>query len=53
MAAGLAAGIYTDFDAASAGMVRIEKVVEPNPAMKPVYDEVFERYKNAYDRLND
>ena len=52
MSAGLAAGIYADFDAASAGMVRIEKVVEPNPSMKPVYDEVYDRYQETYSRLN-
>ena len=52
MAAGLAAGIYADFDAASAGMVRIERVVDPNPSMKGVYDEVFARYHDVYQRLN-
>jgi len=52
MPAGLATGIYADFDAASAGMVSIEKVVKPNAAITPVYDEFSERYKNAHNRLN-
>lgn len=52
MAAGLAAGIYADFDAAAAGMVRMEKVVEPDPANKAAYDEVYARYVEVYERLN-
>lgn len=52
MAAGLAAGIYRDFDAAAAAMVRIQKVVEPNAGNKAVYDEVYVRYVDTYQRLN-
>jgi len=52
MAAGLAAGIYADFDAAAAGMVRMEKVVEPDPADKAAYDDVYARYVEVYQRLN-
>ncbi|MBI1322775.1 hypothetical protein GC170_06280 [bacterium] len=53
MAAGLAAGIYADFDAAASGMVRMEKVVEPDSANKAAYDEVYARYVDTYRRLND
>lgn len=52
MAAGLAAGIYADFDAAAVGMVRMEKVVEPDPSNKAAYDDVYARYVDTYERLN-
>lgn len=52
MAAGLASGIFRNFDDAAKTMVRIEKIVEPQPSMKAVYDEVYFRYCDIYERLN-
>ena len=52
MAAGLAAGLFKDFDVAASAMVRMEKVVEPNPAMKSIYDTVYGNYIETYKRLN-
>jgi FGGY-family pentulose kinase len=52
MAAASAAGIYSGFDEAAQGMVAIEKVVEPDPAHASVYDELFGRYLDLYQRLN-
>jgi FGGY-family pentulose kinase len=52
MAAAVAGGIYSDFDAAARAMVAIERVVEPNPADAGLYDDVFHNYVNLYSRLN-
>ncbi|MDB5348772.1 MAG: araB [Planctomycetota bacterium] len=49
MSASIAAGIYPDFAAAVVEMVEIERVVEPNPANREVYEEVFGKYVAAYD----
>jgi sugar (pentulose or hexulose) kinase len=51
LAAAVAAGIYPDFDAAARAMVAIERVVEPNPANAEVYNELFGRYVELYQRL--
>ncbi len=52
MAAALAAGHFADFDQAAAAMVNLERVVTPNPNNAGVYDELFERYRETYERLN-
>jgi FGGY-family pentulose kinase len=52
MAAAVAAGIYADFDEAARAMVAIERVVEPDPALAGVYDDLFARYVDLYARLN-
>ena len=52
MTAAVAAGFYRDFDEAARAMVAIERVVEPDPANAPVYDELFGRYVELYQRLN-
>jgi FGGY-family pentulose kinase len=53
MAAAIAARLYSDFDEAARAMVAIENVIEPNRARAGVYDEVFERYVELYQKLND
>ncbi|AMV38557.1 Xylulose kinase [Planctomyces sp. SH-PL62] len=53
MTAAVAAGVYKDFDEAAGAMVAIERVVEPDPANAPAYDELFVRYVDLYRRLND
>ena len=52
MAAAVAAGIYPDFDEAARAMVAIERVVEPNPANRAIYDDLFARYVDLYQALN-
>jgi FGGY-family pentulose kinase len=52
MAAALAAGAYPDFAAAAKSMVAIERVVAPTPENAGVYDELFTRYVDLYERLN-
>jgi FGGY-family pentulose kinase len=50
--AAVAAGFFPDFDSAARAMVAIERVVEPNTAVRPVYDDLFERYVRLYSVLN-
>jgi ribulose kinase len=52
MTAAVAAGFYRDFDEAARAMVAIERVVYPDPANAPVYDELFGHYVELYQRLN-
>jgi FGGY-family pentulose kinase len=51
MAAAVRAGHYPDFDAAAARMVRTANVIEPNPANRAVYDDLFGRYTATYRAL--
>jgi FGGY-family pentulose kinase len=51
MAAAVGAGIFPDFDAAATEMVQVERVVEPNPAHRGVYDDLFGRYVATYQAL--
>ncbi len=53
MAAALAAGIHSNWDAAAEAMVSIEREVEPDPRNAGVYDDLFARYRALYHRLND
>lgn len=52
MAAAVAAGAYPDFDSAARAMVAIERVVEPNPAHRRAYDDLYARYVKLYETLN-
>ena len=52
MAASVAAGLYPDFDQAARAMVSIERVVEPDPANADLYDGLFGKYVDLYERLN-
>ncbi len=52
MAATLAAGLYPDFDAAALAMVATERIVEPDPTVAAVYDDLFARYVALYEAVN-
>jgi FGGY-family pentulose kinase len=52
MAAAVRAGIYPDFDSAAAHMVAIDRVLDPSPANRSTYDDVYNRYVDLYDALN-
>lgn len=45
-------GELPDFSAAKQ-FVKVEKVYEPNPKNKKIYDELFQDYKNIYGGLKD
>lgn len=51
--AGLASGIIPDISALETDWVNIVGTVEPNPATKPVYDEMYGIYRDLYPRNRD
>jgi ribulose kinase len=52
LTASVAAGLHTDFDSAARAMVATERVVEPNPHNRGVYDDLFEKYVAMYRAVN-
>lgn len=46
--AGYAAGLFTDSSVLKHLWARIVKTVEPNPATKPIYDELYDLYHRVY-----
>jgi FGGY-family pentulose kinase len=52
MAAAVGAGLFADFDAAAQAMVAIERIIEPDPANRSVYDDLFARYVRLYRAIN-
>ncbi|MGI6578873.1 MAG: FGGY-family carbohydrate kinase [Saccharofermentanales bacterium] len=53
MAAGIAAGIYRDYDEAIRRCVRISKTVNPRPEYASVYTEKYKRYRAVVDGLSE
>lgn len=53
MSAAVSAGLYPDFDRAAQAMVAIERTIEPNPAHRGVYDDLFGRYVKTYEALSE
>ena len=51
MAAGVAAGVYADYDDAIARSVRVGEVVEPRPQYAGLYREKFAAYERALEAL--
>ena len=51
MAAGVAAGVYADYDDAIARSVRVGEVVEPRPEHVGLYREKFARYERVLEAL--
>lgn len=51
MLAGVATGVYSDFDEAVAKTVKVTRTHEPDAEKKPVYDAGFETYKEIYLNL--
>lgn len=52
MAAGIAAGIYPDYEAAIRRTVKISKTINPRPEYAAVYQEKYERYRAVIDGLS-
>jgi autoinducer 2 (AI-2) kinase len=51
MFAGIGAGVYAGVDEAIARLVRFERAVEPDAAVRPAYDAAFERWRQAYPQI--
>jgi xylulokinase len=51
--AGLGSGIIPTEDALSTHWARIDRTIEPNPAVKPIYDEYYGIYREFYERTQD
>ncbi len=51
MLAALGARLYPDHHSAAAGMVRLANAIAPNPAIRPLYDELFGAYLGLYPAL--
>lgn len=49
MLVGLAAGVWRDIPEASAKLIRETERFEPNAALAPMYDELYDRYRFAYE----
>ena len=52
MAAGIAAGIYRDYQDAGDKTISISKVVKPRLSYKSIYEEKYARYRAVVDALN-
>ena len=48
--AGKAVGAYDSLADAAREVVRVERVFEPKPSVKPAYDEAFARYEDLIRR---
>ena len=51
MLAGIGAGVYANLDEVAERIVRIERTVEPNEAVRSVYDTSFEQWRAVYPRV--
>ena len=49
--AALGAGLYPDLESAGEAMVRINQVLDPNPAYRAIYDDLYGVYRDAYTAL--
>ena len=49
--AGLGAGLFTSLADSADALVRFDRDFDPNPALKPYYDEKFTRYVALYEAL--
>jgi FGGY-family pentulose kinase len=53
MAAAVGADHFPTFEAAARAMVVVDRTVEPDPAMRSIYDDLFGRYTDLYSALRD
>ena len=51
MLAGVAAGVFSDFESALEKCTEVKSFTEPNPENSPKYEKLFERYKAVHDAL--
>jgi FGGY-family pentulose kinase len=53
LAAAVGAGVFANFDEAAGAMIKEDRRVEPQPAHRGMYDELFGRYKATYAALKE
>jgi len=53
MLAALAVGAFSDIDAASASMVRVDPPAVPDPSRAGTYHQPYEDYRRLYERVRD
>ncbi len=53
IAAGVAIGIYSDYESAVSSMVKFSRVVEPDKKNRELYKEKFNRYRKVIEKLNE
>lgn len=53
MLAGVAVGVWPDVNTAADAIVKVDEIVEPNPANRERYDALFNVFKSLHDRLID
>ena len=51
MLAGVAAGAYQDVGEAANRLVKIARIIEPDPKASSIYDQQFEIFKDLHDRM--
>ena len=51
--AGLATGLVPDLSALSGQWVRIGETLEPDPATRPLYDQLYGVYRDLYENTRD
>jgi xylulokinase len=51
--AGVAAGVFSSVEEAAKAMVVMEDTFEPDPRLRPVYEESYAKYRELYGRLAD
>lgn len=52
MCARIGAGLFQDVEDAATQMVKVSRIVHPNPGKKAVYDEKYARYQKLINTLN-
>lgn len=53
IAAAVAVGLFKDIPSACKSMVHVQRVVQPDPALKVTYQRQIERYKKLYAAMRD
>jgi autoinducer 2 (AI-2) kinase len=51
MFAGVGAGVYRDIAEVAGRIVRLERTIDPDPAVRPAYDDAFARWSAVYPEV--
>ena len=53
MLAGVGTGVWQGFEEAARQTIRVNRIYEPDPAVKEIYDRGYETYRKLYGNLKD